>query len=314
MKKKIYIKWFKKEKSESELNIDQVLNHYNLDFKNLDFTTQHTDPIKSLHTINKKLKSDPSFLRNLKTILPFINYKAILKPIYTIVLTSIVLITIFELNKTKNPVQYAEIFVDRGEKITVHVTENFTIYLNAESSIKIPLELKQNAKIYLDGEAYFEINQNKTTTVVANGIIFESKNCNFHINSKDKKRLIAHVKEGNLDFYNPDLPKSTKLHLSNNDKAVYNPAANFIAVEKEKNINYLAWHTGKMEFKDTPLYSVTNNLSEFFGIPIEIENKVLSKQKISAQFINVEIDDILDKLQTQFNCQISADGNKIVIN
>ena len=101
MNKRYHTNWFKKEETKSEINIDQVLKHYHIDYKDIDFTPQHTDPIESLNVINKKLHSDSNFFRNLKTILPFINFKAFLKPIYTIVLTSIILIAIIELNKTK---------------------------------------------------------------------------------------------------------------------------------------------------------------------------------------------------------------------
>jgi len=297
----------------SDFDLDQVLKQNDLDYSELSFESSNTDVIKSFNSLNEKLNTNSSFLRNLRSVFPQINFKPILKPIYTIALTCIAIIAFILLKDSTDQVQFAEISVDRGEKITLHVTENLTIYLNSESSIKIPLELKRNSKIYLDGEAYFEVSKDKKITVISEGIIFETRNSNFQINTKNKNQLVAHVKKGKVDFYNPNLPKSTKLSLSNNDKAIYNPEANFIAVEKENSTNFLAWHTGIIEFNNTPLYSVVNDLSQHFEIPIKIENTELSNETITAQYKNVEIDDILDILQSQFNCQIAADGSKIVI-
>lgn len=303
-----------KNKEDSDLNLDQIIERSDLDYSELNFKPSTIDLISSLNSINKKLNTNSNYLRNFKSIIPQINFTPFLKPLYTVVLTSIAIIAFLLLKDTTQSIKFAEISVNCGEKITLHITDEITIWLNSESKIKIPLEFKRNSKIYLDGEAYFEINQDKKITVVAGNIIVESKDCKFNLNSKNKNLIVAQVIDGNLDFYNPELPRSTKLILVANDKAIYNPIANFIAVEKDYNTNYLAWHTGNIEFIDTPLNSATNTLSEHFKIPIKIENTELSKQKITVQFENLEIDDILDIIQSKFNCQISADGSKIVIN
>ena len=300
-------------KQNSDFNIDQILDKNSLAYSDLSFETDKSDILRSYNSINQKLGNRSHFLKNIKNIISHFDLTPILKPVYTIVLTSIIIVTIILLKDSTNQVQFAEITDDQGEKITLHVTEDLTIYLNSGSSIKIPLELKRNAKIYFDGEAYFQVTRDKKTTVIANGIVFETKNSNFHINTKDQNLLVTHVKKGEVEFYNPDLPKQTKFTLTNNDKAIYNPVANFIAVEKENSTNYLAWHTGIMKFNQTPLYSAIDDLSNYFEIPMQIKNTELSTQKITAQYTDLEIDHILDKIQSQFNCQISADGSKIII-
>ncbi len=302
----------KTNKADSDFNLDQVLEKNNLKYSELDFAESEVDVIKAFQSLNKSLNSDSNIIRNLRSILPQINFNPILKPVYTAILTTIVFFVFFLLKDSTDQPKFAEISVDTGEKITLHVTEDLTIYLNSESTIKIPLELKRNSKIYLDGEAYFEISQNKKTTIVADGVTFKSKDSNFHINTKNNQ-LVAHVSKGSVEFYNPELPKSTQFILNKNDKATYNPETNFIAVENETNINYLAWHTGIIEFNNTPMYSVVEDLAQHFKIPIKIEDTELSKQTLNAQYKNLEIDDILDIIQSQFHCQISADGSKIII-
>lgn len=303
-----------KRNNQNDCDIDRILKSNQLDYSEIDFDKKDTDILKSYHELNKKINKAPGYLKNIKSIIPSINYKNILKPVYTIVLTSLVIFTVIELKKTNKPVEFAEVTVNQGEKITLHITDNITIWLNSGSTIRIPMELKRNAKFYLEGEAYFEVNRNKKVTVVSDGITFESKHCNFHINSKDNNQLIAHVKEGSLNFYNPALPKSTKLSLEKGEKALYNLQAEFIAVDKINNTNYLAWHTGVLEFNGEPMNSVVSTISDYFGIPIEIENKEISSQKFTARFKNLAIDKILDTIQLTLNCQIAADGNKLVIN
>jgi hypothetical protein len=55
-------------------------------------------------------------------------------------------------------------------------------------------------------------------------------------------------------------------------------------------------------------------LSEHFNIPVVIENKDLNNKLFTATFTNADIDEILEKIQDNFNCEISADGNNLIIN
>lgn len=304
-------------KPNQEIDIDKVLTDNNLDFSEISFETNKTDILKSFKSLNNKLNTNSNLLRNLKSIIPQINLKPVLKPIYTIVLTSIVIFTVIELKKNTNPVQYAEIHTNAGEKVTLHLTDNFTIWLNSETTIRIPMELNRNAKIFLYGEAYFEIKngKRKTPEIIANNIIFKTKQGAFNINSRyNNNQLISSIKGGNIEIYNPNMPKSTTLIVHSGEKLTYNPIAELIAVEKENNINYLAWKTGILNFDNTNLNEVSEIIACFYGIPIKVENPNLQYKKFTASFNNADIDEILEKLQITFDCEISGDGSKLVIN
>lgn len=313
MKRKSNI--LKNNNSDQKFNIDQILKGHTLDYTDIDFEPIQTDIYKSYKELNRSLKANTLIFNSLKLLIPHFDFNLILKPIYTIVLTSIVIIAFLELRENTEPVQFAEITVDKGEKITLHVTDNLTIYLNSESSIKIPLEIKRNSRIYLEGEAFFEINQNKLVDIISDGVLFQTKKASFNINSqREKNELIATVKEGKIDLCNPELSKSTKLTLNKGEKATYNSLAEFISVEKNKNINYLAWNTGIIKFNNTSLNEVSQFISDYYNIPVLIKNDNLKFKTFSASFRNAEIDEILDKIQIAFNCEISGDGSILIIN
>ncbi len=302
---------------ESEFDLDQVLNQHNIEYSKIDFNSHTTDTLKSLKTINSSINNNTNFLKNIKSLIPFINYNAILKPIYIAALTAILIFTIIELNKSNEPVQYAEVSVDVGEKITLHITDDITVWLNSESTIKIPLEIKKNSKIYVEGEAYSEINQkrNKKLSVICNNIEFTTNSASFYINSNESaNELTAKVEDGEVELYNSFLPESTKLLIGKYQKVTCNSMAEFIATEADNDINYLVWKTGLLHFDKTALSEVTNSLSKYYDIPVVIKNKDLNNKLFTATFTNADIDEILEKIQDNFNCEISADGNKLIIN
>ena len=293
--------------------LDEILNKSNLKYSDLDFSNNNADVLKSYNELNKKINQDPNYLKNFRHIISSFNFNLILKPLYTIILTTIVILTIIEL-KSINGIKYAEVTVNEGEKIKLHITNDVSIWVNSESKVKIPLKIKRNPTIHLEGEAYFEINQEnrKAIKVISQGVEIKALKASFNINSKNGL-LVTNIKSGEAKFRNPELPKSTEMNLEQNDQVLYNPAMNFIAVEKTHNLNYLTWHTGKLNFNDTPMYKAIQDIYNYYEIPIAINNKNILKSQFNAQFENAEIDEILDKIRSTFNCQISGDGSKIVI-
>lgn len=293
---------------------DELLEKTDLSYTDLNFDKYSGDVLEAYKKLNKQIHQKPGYFRSFKKIVSSFNYQLILKPLYTMVLTAIVIFTIIKLQGT-NDVEYAEVSVDQGEKIQLYVTNEVKIWVNSGSNIRIPLTIKKNPKIYLSGEAYFEINKEKgkAIQVYSKGIEIKASKANFNIKS-DKHSLITTISEGKVQFYNPRLPKSTSLELVAKDQALYQSKLEFIAVEKENSMNYLSWHTGRLKFDQTPLYEAVNTISEIYEIPILITNREISKNDFNAEFNHADIDEILDTIQSTFNCEISADGSKIIIN
>lgn len=299
------------------INIDELLLKNEISYTDIDFEKKDSDILKSFNNLNSQINKSSNYFNNLRSFIPHFNYKAILKPTYTIVLTTIVIFAVIEFKKINKDVEYAEITVDKGERITLHLTDNFTIWLNSETTIKIPMNFNRNAKIFLYGEAYFEIKNGnrKTPEIISNNIIFKTEQGEFNINSNyENNQLVSNIKKGNIEIYNPNLPKSTTLIVGADEKITYNPIAEFISVEKENNINYLAWKTKLLNFNNTSLKEVSEIISNYYGIPVQVTNTDLKYKKFTASFNNADIDEILEKLQIAFNCEISGDGSKLIIN
>ncbi|MEE4197261.1 MAG: DUF4974 domain-containing protein [Bacteroidales bacterium] len=304
----------RKNKSEVDLTLDQILNQNHLDYADLNFNNTQPDVLKSFKIVNRKLGRKSTSIKNIISILPEIDFNPILKPVYTVILTCALIFSIIHYQELTEPVQYTQITVEKGEKINLHVTENLSVYVNSGSSIKIPAKLKRNSKIVVDGEAYFELKQKNDIKIIANGVEFKGSNSNFYINTKQQYHLTAQIFNGSVEFYNPVLPKSTRLHLKSNDKLTYISDSEFISVENDGNKNVIAWHTGKLNFEEERLQAVINEISEYFEIPMEIQDQKLSNRLYTATFHNQDVDEILDIIRHTFNCNISADGSKIIIN
>ncbi|OFX83310.1 MAG: hypothetical protein A2W99_12130 [Bacteroidetes bacterium GWF2_33_16] len=302
----------KLKRNTNTLDIDELMDRYSLSYNDLDFRHTNIDTIKAYEKLNKSIEK--STIHNFSNLFSGFNWKPILKPIYTIALTSIIIIAVFYLKRETDETHYAEIIVEKGEKIKLNVEKNLVIWVNSGSYVRIPTNGKIGKEIYIEGEAFIEASpQNKINySIISGNSICYIKNGSFNIKTNNKE-VIATVSKGALAIYNTNLPKSTQITLKENDRATLFKNYDFIAVEKEKSRNYLYWKTGILQFNNTELRDVAKIVTEYFQIPVKIENIELRSEHVSATFTNPEIDDILDKIQSTINCQITGDGSKLII-
>ena len=67
MKKMLNIFNNKKSKTDSEFDLDQILNQHNIDYSEIDFKTYEADALKSLKTINNSINNNSNLLKNIKS-------------------------------------------------------------------------------------------------------------------------------------------------------------------------------------------------------------------------------------------------------
>lgn len=301
----------KKEHTDN-INFNDVLQRSGLSYSDLDFTSSKTTVDKiycsTISAINGTPESkshrlrSTSFVRIMAAAAVFFGlvlginyfYKSIAKPVYSV------------------------IQVDYGDKITVHVTENLTIWLNSESELKLPSYPGRKPKICLDGEAYIEFTPSRSTKEItiqlANNMVFKTRTGHFHVKEEaHSQALVAQVYSGSLNIFEPDVSRKSLAELKEGHTATCIPNADFISIEQGNNKNMLAWKSGKLSFEKEKLEHVVASLSDYFYIPITITNNSLKAEPFSGEFTQPEIDQVLSKIQALYNCSITGDGTKILI-
>lgn len=318
MRKLIKIIKRKKQNVPHNFNLDEIMNEHSLDFASLSFEKSRGDALKSFRELNQKLNREDISLRNIRNVLPHVNFKQILKPVYTIVATSILLLTTIFLFDLSEETEYTQISVDTGERITLHINNDVSVWLNSGSTIKIPLEIKRKAVFYLDGEAFIQVKKStkrKDYRFVSKGLEFTTCESEFHINSEYKPgELIAHVSKGEVDVNIPILEKTKKMNIKQGEKISFVPMAGFMAKDFIYDNNYIAWKTRRLEFNNQALTDVAIVLSDYYGIEIMVKNDSLKYEGFSAIFINPTLDQVLNNIMANYKCNVTGDGNKLIIN
>jgi ferric-dicitrate binding protein FerR (iron transport regulator) len=210
--------------------------------------------------------------------------------------------------------QFVEVETKRGDKIHVTIPGNNEVWLNSRSSIKYAASFSgTNRMVELVGEAYFQfsgienspilIDCNQTRILCSNGSINIENDTVFN-------KVEIEVKEGWVAVTNPKFG-DRQFIVESGFKGVVDEVIP-LWIEQNKNPNYLAWHTGKMEFDNSTILEVAKTLSEVYDINIEVEGG-LKYCFFTKKFNNVELGSVLKEIEKSLQINTKQENNTIII-
>lgn len=183
----------------------------------------------------------------------------------------------------------------------VRLEDGSVIWLNAHSKLETPAHFNsKERKIYLSGEAYFEIARdiNKPFIIESKNTLTEVLGTTFNIRAKENEQNITvTVTTGKVAFYSSN-NKSAKVFLTPGMKGVWKEQSEKVMAFSDNDLNYLAWKTGVLQFKDTPLTEVCKAISNSYNIKIKVDPLEAQDYLFTGNFNNVKVDQMLDIIAT----------------
>lgn len=209
---------------------------------------------------------------------------------------------------------------DRSEKtntLIVPATKDYKlvladgtkVWLNSSSQLKFPMTFSgPSRKVYLEGEAYFEIAQN----VQAPFVVHTAKakvhvlGTKFNLNAYGNEDVSTALLEGKVKM---EVPTGEVMLLSPGNKGTYNPLNGFL--KESFDINEIAsWKGGLYYFRNTSLQEISKIMHRWFDVAIIFDNNNLKKKPITGLLDKKDLDGFLKDLQTTtgIHYQLRQDG------
>ena len=203
-----------------------------------------------------------------------------------------------------------------GKKIKeISLVDGSTVWLNKNSELKVmPNYIKRNRKVKLSGEAFFYVakNHEKPFIIKTNRTITKVIGTSFNI-KETRNNIILTVIKGKVAFYEV-YKKSKGINITQGEKATYSKTTRLINSSNNTNLNYLSWKTGKIEFKNTPLKMVCEQLSDIYGKKIIYFSNSANEHSITGNFTNAPLEEILEVIELTINVKFNIEGEKIILN
>ena len=178
------------------------------------------------------------------------------------------------------------------------------VWLNSGSHFKYPLIFNKGIrKVYLSGEAYFEVTKNKKKPfvvstsdidVMATGTVFNV------MAYKNENNIEATLISGKIS-----LAKETKssllptpvISISPGQRAILNKGKKKIILNKVDITKIISWKDGKLIFEDDPMDVVVKKLDRWYNTKIILVDPELKTYRYTATFDGETLPQILELLK-----------------
>ncbi len=186
--------------------------------------------------------------------------------------------------------QMAELVVPYGKRSKIQLSDGTNVWLNAGSSLVFPQKFKgKERKVFLKGEAYFEVSKNKDIPFVvgADQMNINVHGTKFNVNNyESENNLEVVLVEGVVGLKETNFLNlfSKEIVMSPNQKAVYNKTDKLTNIESNIDVNYYtSWTNGLLEFNKESIITVFDKLSRFYNVQFITDDQVEIYKKISGK-------------------------------
>lgn len=214
----------------------------------------------------------------------------------------------------QSDVEYTQISTHDGIRKKIELTDGTLIEVNINSTLKYPktFATTKERKVFLKGEAFFNVSKNKEKpfVVMANGLTTKVLGTQFNVNS-NSERVNVYLVEGCVQV---EANEEMEI-LEPKQKAIYIPTEKGIGITTPDQNKELAWLANSFDFKNESLGEVTKILEKRFNVTIQFSNRLIREKRLSAHFENQSLKTILISLTKggNLNFKINNKTKKVLI-
>ena len=282
------------EKRMNELNKEEEMQEQLKDYKELWDKAEDLSDFEKIDVDAdwKKVKNRMGFKQQSKKI-PFRKY---MLRIASILILAFGMAYLFNalVNQMPNVQQtdyYSEV-AGNSQKI-VELLDGSIVTLNAGGSIYYNNDFGEvNRDVILEGEAFFDVERNEQLpfkVFVSNSTI-EVLGTSFNINSNNEEIFLS-VVSGKVAFFET-ADKLNRIELVKDEMIAYKTKKQNFEEKEQLDVNKLAWRTGQLVFRNSPLNEVFETVASSYNMSLEIKGSVDITEPFTGDFDNSSVEDI----------------------
>lgn len=213
------------------------------------------------------------------------------------------------------------IYTEKGVKAKIMLPDSSSVWLNSDTKIEYPeLFNTQTREVRLSGEAYFEVKADSLhPMIITTGKGFKVKVTGTAFNIKayeDDETAKTTLYSGSISLLyrgngNKLIEKTLQpyqsVDLSDKKISINNNAT------EEQMENASIWKVGKIHFESTPISEVIKILNRWHGTQFTVTDQDILKYRITANFENESIVQILELIKMTTFIDYSISGKNITL-
>lgn len=209
---------------------------------------------------------------------------------------------------------YRVINVKKSERLTFNMSEGTLITLDAGSQLKIFKGFEKERRVYLKGEAYFEVTHNpqKPFHVQLDKGFVKVLGTKFNIRAWDENPIISvAVAEGRVQLSRCDKTGHNSVVIPTGYMSTL-PVAGRPTAPVQVNVQeHLAWRHNEIHFHDASLKEILAQLERWYDFDFEVADSLLQKDHLDVHIKRTNVDDVIELLSIITKTNIVREGKRI---
>ncbi|MFQ6600102.1 FecR family protein [Flavobacterium sp. C3NV] len=217
---------------------------------------------------------------------------------------------------------YNTLSIPNGKRFNITLSDGTLVYLNAGSSMTYPVQFikNQNRKIFLTGEAYFDVTHDKKHPFIvnANKLDVQVYGTKFNVSNYNEDNATDVVLvEGSVSMRQSGLLKNkNEFFLTPGYKGTFSKEKKTISNEKVNTSLYTSWMNGNLVFRQESFANIIKKLERHYNVTIINNNRSLANETFNAtiETDNESIIQVFNYFKKVYQIDYSIVENKIIIN
>lgn len=203
--------------------------------------------------------------------------------------------------------------VKTKEKGKVLLADGSHVWINSNSKLYYPENFDETRVVYLEGEAFFEIQKDeKKPFIIHSGSgIIKVLGTSFNVLQSKKEGLIVNVTEGKVALIS-EKNQSDSVVLLKGDEGMLLEKEQRVQKSQTADPNFMAWKTGILYFDNVLLSSVAETLSRHYDTNV-ITTQSAESCKLTSTFDNKSLEEVLEVIELTMNVNIKKEKDKVII-
>ncbi len=213
-----------------------------------------------------------------------------------------------------------EVATERGHQSQVTFNDGSKVFLNAESRIRFRERFdSKEREVYLEGEAYFEVEHNSDVAFVvhANDAWVKVLGTRFNVkNRPEDQKVVVAVAQGKVSVHsNSEISSAddSGVTLVENQMSVVKSGSAPEEPQTVESNEIMGWLVGDFIFDEVPFDNVLREWERRFDIDFSVKDSTLLSVKFSGEFRREPLDEMLHLTSQSLKFNYEREGNIIII-
>lgn len=190
-----------------------------------------------------------------------------------------------------------EVEAPAGSRIHIELGDGTKVWLNHGSKLKYPQRFAdENRKVFLTGEAYFEVAHNARVPFIVgtNRLEVKAIGTAFNVSSyPGDDNIETTLVDGKVILYERENNREIK-ELSPGEFLRFNAKKNTYIIESGNTEKNTAWKDGLLVFKNEKAEVVAKKLSRWYNVEVEITSEKVNDFTFTATFMDETLPQVLE--------------------